>query len=147
MMCFTSLLPSVYAFAAVVNEEPSNVLIEGRRTIMTQCYTDGTAKNVQQISMQYSNLNTFYTIGIEGYIGISVGAPGDIDGDGVVDMAVGLSRDDDGGTNAGAMYILFLQIDGKIKDAQKVSNLYGNINAFYSLVLQQEDNLGNQWRV
>jgi len=33
---------------------------------------------------------------------------GDIDGDGVPDMAVGASRDDDGAVNAGAVYILFM---------------------------------------
>jgi len=34
---------------------------------------------------------------------------GDLDGDGVVDLAVGAMNDDDGGTNHGAVYILFLE--------------------------------------
>ena len=60
-------------------------------------------------------------------------ALGDMDGDGVVDMAVGVYHDDDGGASAGAVYTLFLNSDETIKNAQKMSNLYGNFNTFYSV--------------
>ena len=37
-----------------------------------------------------------------------MGSLGDLDGDGVSDLAVGAWFDDDGGTDRGAVYILFL---------------------------------------
>ncbi len=40
--------------------------------------------------------------------GASVAAIGDLDGDAVIDLAVGAQFDDDGAVNAGALYILFL---------------------------------------
>ena len=101
-------------------------------TTSEACYTDGTAKNVQKNSMLYGNFNTFYTLDADNSFGTTA-ALGDIDGDGVVDMAVGAHIDNDGGANAGAVYILFLESDGTVKDAQKVSKLYSNFNAFYTL--------------
>jgi len=40
--------------------------------------------------------------------GISVASLGDLDGDGKTDLAVGANADDDGGTDRGAVWILFL---------------------------------------
>ena len=40
---------------------------------------------------------------------------GDFDGDGITDLAVGASADDDGGLNSGAIYILFINDDGTVK--------------------------------
>ena len=51
---------------------------------------------------------------------------GDLDGDGVGDLAVGAVRDDDGGFNRGAVWILFLNTDGTVKDHQKISDTQGN---------------------
>ena len=55
----------------------------------------------------------------------SAGIGGDLNGDGVLDIVVGAYYDDDGGTNAGAVYILFMQTDGKVLSHQKVSALHG----------------------
>jgi hypothetical protein len=41
------------------------------------------------------------------FFGISVTSMGDLDGDGVVDLAVGAYRDDDGGSDRGAVWLLF----------------------------------------
>jgi hypothetical protein len=49
------------------------------------------------------------------YFGSSVGALGDLDGDGVGDVAVGARRDDDGASNAGAVYVVFLDATGAAK--------------------------------
>jgi hypothetical protein len=57
--------------------------------------------------------------------GISVAALGDLDGDGNQDLAVGAGRGDDGGTNQGAVWILFLNSDGTISSEQKISETAG----------------------
>ena len=41
-----------------------------------------------------------------------MGGIGDVDGDGINDIAVGAHRDDDGGSDRGAVYVLFLNGDG-----------------------------------
>ena len=50
---------------------------------------------------------------------------GDIDGDGVIDLVIGARSDDDGGTDTGAVYIMFMNDDGSVKDHQKISMLEG----------------------
>ncbi len=55
---------------------------------------------------------------------------GDLDGDGVDDLAVGAWRDDDGcmlppDCNRGAVWILFLNTDGTVKSHQKISDTAG----------------------
>lgn len=57
--------------------------------------------------------------------GISVGSLGDLDGDGVTDLAVGATRDDDGGADRGATYILFLNSDGSVRADLKISSTAG----------------------
>ncbi len=54
---------------------------------------------------------------------------GDIDGDGTPDCAVGARSDDDGGIDAGAVYILLLNADATIKSEQKISSLAGGLPA------------------
>jgi len=50
---------------------------------------------------------------------------GDVDGDGVIDIVVGARSDDDGKTDAGAVYILFMNYDGTLKSYQKISMISG----------------------
>ncbi|MDQ3117416.1 MAG: FG-GAP-like repeat-containing protein [Verrucomicrobiota bacterium] len=64
-------------------------------------------------------------------LGEGLGSLGDLDGDGVVDLVVGAPLDDDGGdegdpfANLGAVYILFLNADGTVKNTQKISQTEG----------------------
>ena len=63
------------------------------------------------------------------YFGIAVAGLGDLDGDGVEDLAVGAAGDDDGGEDRGAVYVLFLNADGTVNSHQKISDTQGAFNA------------------
>ncbi len=53
---------------------------------------------------------------------------GDLDGDGVPDLAVGALGDDDGGSERGAVWILFMNNDGTVREVQKISDTVGGFN-------------------
>src|SRR5262245_49230089 len=50
---------------------------------------------------------------------------GDLDGDGVGDLAAGVAEDDDGGSNRGAVYVLFLDRQGTVRSNAKISSTQG----------------------
>ena len=102
-------------------------------TAPVACYSDGTVGDAQKVSALYGNFNSFYTLRKGDYFGHAAEGLGDIDGDGVGDLAVGAFKDDDGASGAGAIYILLLESSGNVKNALKLSMLYGGISAFYTL--------------
>ena len=55
-----------------------------------------------------SGTNGGPTLANSDYFGRSVAAIGDLDGDGVTDLAVGANGDDTGGTGRGAVHVLFM---------------------------------------
>lgn len=65
--------------------------------------------------------------------GSAVANIGDLNGDGIPDLAVGASHDDKGADNAGAVWILMMNIEGKVDSWQKLANstggFGGNLNA------------------
>ena len=69
---------------------------------------------------------SFSDISPDDFFGYDVEIIGDLDGDGVIDIAVGAPYDNDGGKSQGAVYILFLNSDGTVKDSQKISSTEGN---------------------
>lgn len=64
---------------------------------------------------------------IYGEFGSSCALLGDLDGDGVPDLAVGAIFDDTGEINSGAVYILFLNRDGTVKTHTKIANGLGGV--------------------
>ena len=62
--------------------------------------------------------------------GYSVAGIGDVDDDGIPDIAVGAWQDDDGSGNRGAVYIHFLNADGTVRDTQKISSTAGNFTGW-----------------
>ncbi len=67
------------------------------------------------------------TLKIGDAFGKGIAPLGDLDGDGVIDIAVSANLDDEGGTNRGAVYILFMNIDGTVKDKKKITNGVGGL--------------------
>jgi len=99
--------------------------------------SDGTVKRQQKISSTEgwsgADLNDEDTFGI-GATGV-----GDLDDDGIQDIAVGASRQDNiHGSNRGAVYILFLNRDGTVKNHQKISSTEGGFGVTTETFLGQD---------
>ena len=66
------------------------------------------------------------------YFGKSVCPIWDLDGDGWNDMVVGATGDDDGGTDIGAVYVIFTNYEFKAKSFQKISSTLGSFTGIVS---------------
>ncbi|MBI5218770.1 MAG: S8 family serine peptidase [Bacteroidia bacterium] len=88
---------------------------------------NGTVKAYSKISAGHGGFPTI--LHYEDFFGAAVTCLGDMDDDGVPELAVGSYQDDDGGTNKGSVYILFMNADGTVKSYQKISNTQGNFTA------------------
>ena len=97
---------------------------------------DGTVKSHQKISDTEGNFTAI--LDDADRFGKSVANLGDLDDDGVMDLAVGASLDDDGGFNRGAVYILFMETDGTVKAHTKISDTEGNFTG----ILDDGDHFG-----
>ncbi|MCH8880654.1 MAG: FG-GAP repeat protein, partial [Planctomycetes bacterium] len=87
----------------------------------------GTVKAHQKISSTEGSFTGI--LDDQDRFGTSVASLGDLDGDGIGDLAVGATWDDDGGggssANRGAVWVLFLEQDGTVKSHQKISDTAG----------------------
>ncbi|MEQ1892583.1 MAG: integrin alpha, partial [Planctomycetota bacterium] len=88
-------------------------------------HANGFVKSWQKISDIEGGFGGYLDPGDQ--FGRAAASLGDLDGDGVVDLAVSSNYDDDGGANKGAVYILFLNADGTVKAVQKISELSGGL--------------------
>ena len=71
------------------------------------------------------------TLSSNDYFGVSVAAIGDLDGDGVTDLAVGANRDNDGGANRGAVHIMFMNTDGTVDSTVEINSSTANGPTLY----------------
>lgn len=79
--------------------------------------SDGTVRAEQEISETQGG----FTGSAVGRFGSSLGAPGDIDGDGFADLVVGAPEVGDGGIGKGRIWILFLSPSGTVLANHKIS--------------------------
>ena len=98
---------------------------------------NGTVKSHQKISDTQGGFEGSLRSG--DWFGASVASLGDLDGDGIVDLAVGAFGDDSGGSYRGAVWVLFLNTDGTVKTYQKISDLAGRFTG----VLDTNDSFGS----
>ena len=98
---------------------------------------DGTVKAKQKISSTEGGFTGI--LDNLGEFGASVANIGDLDGDGVTDLAVGAKGDNGGGNKRGAVWVLFLNTDGTVKAHQKISSTEGGFTG----ILQDRDYFGS----
>ncbi|MDA1014492.1 MAG: integrin alpha, partial [Planctomycetota bacterium] len=78
--------------------------------------------SVKQVTKIAHGTNGGPNLGNNNRFGTSVSALGDIDADGIVDIAVGANLDNTGGSFAGAVYILNLNASGTVKSSTKIAS-------------------------
>ena len=98
--------------------------------------TDGTVKASSKISDTEGGFNG--NINGDAIFGTDIENIGDLDGDGVDDLAVGSRRDNDGGGNEGAIWVLFMNTDFSVKNYTKINETQGG----FSENLDYEDYFG-----
>jgi len=85
--------------------------------------SDGSVKSSKEISEFTINGPDLHD---KDQYGVAVASIGDLDGDGVVDLAVGAHATDGVGQNSGAFFIHFLNTDGSIKSTVKIDHTTKN---------------------
>jgi len=107
-------------------------------------HPDGTVRDERKISALEGGFTGVLDDGDR--FGNSVAALGDVNGDGVTDLAVGAPLDDDGdlgcllSRNRGAVWILFMRADGTVASHQKLSATQGGFQGNQTICA--ENNLG-----
>lgn len=94
-----------------------------------QLYRNATGEldSIQKLSALEGSFGGF--MNTDDRFGISVRSLGDLDENGAIDYAVGAPGDDDGGTDIGAVWILFMRSSGMVLNERKINRLEGNFGS------------------
>lgn len=112
------------ALAVGIPFDDDGAVLEDRGAVMLLFLNpNGTVTAFQKISDTQGAFGG--TLDDYDWFGSSLAYLGDLDGDGVGDLGVGAMRDDDGGTNRGSAWVLFLWAGGTVKAQQKISSTSG----------------------
>ncbi len=109
----------------------------------------GTSRGAIHVMLMNSNGTVSRTIEIndlttngpvlsnDDYFGISIANIGDLNGDGILDIAVGASGDDAGGTTRGAIHVMLMNSNGTVSRTIEINDLTAN-----GPVLSNSDHFG-----
>jgi len=81
--------------------------------------TDGSVDSTVEINSSTTNGPTLTN---DDRVGTSVANIGDLDGDGVNDLVAGAIHDDEGGSNRGAVHIMFMNTDGSVDSTVEINS-------------------------
>ncbi|MCK5846147.1 MAG: FG-GAP repeat protein, partial [Bacteroidales bacterium] len=109
--------------------------------------TSGLVLSTQKISA----LSGGFTGALSGSpaFGCDIANIGDLNGDGVQDLAVGSRRDNDGNTRAGAVWILFMNANGTVHHHKKISSTQGGLGvnlgmeAYFGVTVENIGDINN----
>jgi hypothetical protein len=97
---------------------------------------DGTVLDSQKIADDTGGFNG--NLDDDDRFGSAIAEIGDLDGDGVTDLAVGAPMADDGVNDAGAVWILFMNTDGTVDSSEKISRISGGFDG----TIRADDHFG-----
>jgi len=105
--------------------------------------SDGTAVELSAIE-QSGNAGGFVINGVsfDDRSGRSVSSAGDVNGDGLADLIVGVSRDDPNGTSSGASFVVFGKTDGTVVELSAIEQS-GNAGGFVINGVSGDDRSGH----
>jgi hypothetical protein len=118
-----------------IGQEPSfdTGLKNGRRVFIVSLGAGGVVRWVKTLHDKSDGFSQDYS-----WFGYAVAGIGDVDGDGVPDLAISNIFDSDGGKLRGAVWIVFLKRDGSMKAQQKISCWHGRFDG----ILHDDSNFG-----
>jgi hypothetical protein len=125
------------AVGAILDEGPANQAMETGAVWILFLNADGTVKQERKITTGMGGFDG--ELDYFDLFGQDLETFDDLNRDGVPDLAVGAMRDDDGGQDRGAVWILYLNADGSVFQEQKISDTSGG----FSATLDDDDRFGS----
>jgi len=121
-------IPDLVVGAPFDDDGTSGVCSDCNKGAIWNIFLNSSANVTSEQKVSDTEGNFGGTLDTNDDFGTSVAEIGDLDGDGVADYVVGANADDDGATNSGAVWILFMDVNGTVKSEQKISNTFGNLS-------------------